>query len=133
MCCGCAMVTFNTAAGVKPNLMQVASSFGFGIMVLAQIVGPLSGGHINCAVSFCSFSRWKNFIYSVRCLYLFSNVGLSIWCPLFYGQFLGHTGKEVPAHSVPNSWNEDVFSGGEVFLAELFGYSISCLHCICHN
>jgi glycerol uptake facilitator-like aquaporin len=35
--------------------MQVAVSFGFGIMVLAQFVGPLSGGHINCAVSFALF------------------------------------------------------------------------------
>ena len=38
---------------------------GFGIMCLAQFVGPLSGGHINCAVSFAlfvggrfSFVRW---------------------------------------------------------------------------
>src|SRR4051812_733422 len=49
MCCGCAMVTL---ALPNPNLMMVAASFGFGIMVLAQFVGPLSGGHINCAVSF---------------------------------------------------------------------------------
>jgi len=40
MCCGCAMVTL---AVDNPNLMQVATSFGFGILVLAQFVGPLSG------------------------------------------------------------------------------------------
>lgn len=48
MCCGCAMVTLKDE---RPNLMMVAASFGFGIMCLAQFVGPLSGGHINCAVS----------------------------------------------------------------------------------
>lgn len=46
--CGCAMVTL---ALPDPNLMMVAASFGFAILVLAQIFGPLSGGHINAAVS----------------------------------------------------------------------------------
>ena len=39
-------------------------SFGFGIMCIAQFVGPISGGHINCAVTFglwvggrCSFVK----------------------------------------------------------------------------
>jgi glycerol uptake facilitator-like aquaporin len=40
LCCGCAMVTLNLP---NPNLMMVAASFGFGIMCLAQFVGPLSG------------------------------------------------------------------------------------------
>ena len=31
-CCGCAMVTLNLK---EPNLMMVAMSFGFGILVLA--------------------------------------------------------------------------------------------------
>ena len=52
LCCGCAMVTL---ALPNPNLMMVAASFGFGIMCLAQFVGPLSSGHINCAVSFGLF------------------------------------------------------------------------------
>ena len=52
LCCGCAMVTLNLA---NPNLMMVAASFGFGILVLAQVFGPLSGAHINCAVSFGLF------------------------------------------------------------------------------
>ncbi len=42
LCCGCAMVTLNLP---NPNLMMVAASFGFGILTLAQIFGPLSGKH----------------------------------------------------------------------------------------
>lgn len=34
------MVTLNLP---EPNLMMVAASFGFGILTLAQIFGPLSG------------------------------------------------------------------------------------------
>ena len=39
--CGCAMVTLNLP---NPNLFMIAASFGFAILVLAQIFGPLSGG-----------------------------------------------------------------------------------------
>ena len=63
MCCGCAMVTL---ALPNPNLMMVAASFGFGIMVLAQFVGPLSGGHINCAVSLALFVGGR--VSFVRCV-----------------------------------------------------------------
>jgi xanthine/uracil/vitamin C permease (AzgA family) len=52
LACGGAMTTLHEA---NPNLVEIAMSFGFGIMVIAQLVGPLSGGHINCAVSFALF------------------------------------------------------------------------------
>jgi glycerol uptake facilitator-like aquaporin len=62
MCCGCAMVTLNLS---NPNLFMIAASFGFGILVLAQFVGPLSGGHINCAVTFSLFLAGR--VSFVRC------------------------------------------------------------------
>ena len=52
LACGGAMTTLHEP---NPNLVEIAMSFGFGIMVIAQLVGPLSGGHINCAVSFALF------------------------------------------------------------------------------
>ncbi len=71
MCCGCAMVTLNLDS---PNLMMVAASFGFGIMVLAQFVGPLSGGHINCAVSFALWVGGRVSLVRTVC-YTFSQMG----------------------------------------------------------
>jgi hypothetical protein len=46
MSCGCAMVTLNLP---NPNLFMIAASFGFAILVLAQIFGPLSGGNLRSA------------------------------------------------------------------------------------
>lgn len=59
MSCGCAMVTLNLP---NPNLFMIAASFGFAILVLAQIFGPLSGGE----------SRW--------------NIGLFHFYPLSFVQ-----------------------------------------------
>lgn len=61
LACGGAMTTLHEA---NPNLVEIAMSFGFGIMVIAQLVGPLSGGHINCAVSFALFlGAYVNYTY----------------------------------------------------------------------
>lgn len=48
LCVGGAMTTLHVK---NPNLLEIALSFGFGIMVIAQWAGPLSGAHINSAVS----------------------------------------------------------------------------------
>lgn len=52
LACGGSMTTLHEA---NPNLVEIAMSSGFSVMVIAQLVGPLSGGHINCAVSFALF------------------------------------------------------------------------------
>jgi len=120
MCCGCAMVTFNTAEGMKPNLMQVAASFGFGIMVIAQFVGPLSGGHINCAVSFALFLGGR--ISGIRLVcYTISQMAGSFFGTLFLWAIFGSNWQGGARAFGSNSWNEDTFTGGEVFLAELLG------------
>lgn len=116
MCCGCAMVTLNLS---NPNLMMVAMSFGFGIMVLAQFVGPLSGGHINCAVTFALFLGGR--ISFVRCAcYTFSQMGGAVLGALFLLSIFGNHWPAARAFG-SNSWDESVFSGGQVFLAEMMG------------
>lgn len=116
ICCGCAMVTLNLP---NPNLMMVAASFGFGIMCLAQFVGPLSGGHINCAVSLGLFVGGR--ITLVRMVfYTFFQMGGSILGALF---LLAIFGTHWPAARAfgSNSWDENVFSAGQVFFAEILG------------
>lgn len=116
MCCGCAMVTLNLS---NPNLMMVAASFGFGIMVLAQFVGPLSGGHINCAVSFALFLGGR--VSFVRCAcYTFCQMGGSVIGAFFLWIIFGNNWPAARAFG-SNSWNESSFSGGQVFLAEMIG------------
>lgn len=120
MCCGCAMVTLHDE---NPNLMQVASSFGFGIMVIAQFVGPLSGGHINCAVSFALFLAGRVSFIRALCYTLCQMLG-SVFGALFLMAIFGTHWQGGARAFGSNSWDEEVFSGGQVFLAEAFGTAL---------
>ena len=139
ICCGCAMVTLNLP---NPNLMMVAASFGesihpstnivykcfenfelcvtgFGIMCLAQFVGPLSGGHINCAVSFALFVGGR--VSFVRCAcYTVSQMLGSMAGAIFLLMIFGRNWPAARAFG-SNSWDESVFTGGQVFFAEMLG------------
>lgn len=119
ICCGCAMVTLNLS---NPNLMMVAASFGFGIMVLAQFIGPLSGGHINCAVSLGLLVAGRISFIRTLC-YTFSQMGGSVLGAFFLWSIFGNNWPAARAFG-SNSWNEAVFSGGQVFLAEMLGTMI---------
>lgn len=116
LCCGCAMVTLNLP---NPNLMMVAASFGFGIMCLAQFVGPLSGGHINCAVSFALFLGGRTSLVKTFC-YTFAQMGGSVMGAFFLWSIFGNHWPAARAFG-SNSWDESVFSGGQVFFAEMLG------------
>lgn len=138
ICCGCAMVTLNLS---NPNLMMVAVSFGFGILCLAQFVGPLSGqfsldsnilmtlsseifigGHINCAVSFALFVGGRISLF--RCAaYTFSQMGGATLGAFFLWAIFGNHWPAARAFG-SNSWDESVFAGGQVFLAEMMGTMI---------
>jgi len=124
MCCGCAMVTLNLA---NPNLMMVAASFGFGILVLAQFVGPLSGGHINCAVSFALFLGGRTSF--IRCFwYTMFQMGGSVLGAFFLWSIFGNDWPAARAFG-SNSWDEDVFTGSQVFFAELLG-TMLLVYCV---
>ena len=105
-----------------PDLMMVSASFGFGIMCLAQFVGPLSGGHINCAVSFGLFLGGRCSL--VRCAWYtaFQMLG-SVFGALFLWAIFGNDWPAARAFG-SNSWDEDVFTGGQVFFAEMLGTSL---------
>lgn len=116
LCCGCAMVTLNLP---NPNLMMVAASFGFGILTLAQIFGPLSGGHINSAVSLGLFIAGRTSLVKTVCFTLSQMVG-SIFGALFLWAIFGDHWPAARAFG-SNSWDESIFNGGQVFFAEMLG------------
>jgi MIP family channel proteins len=114
LCCGCAMVTLNLS---NPNLMMVAASFGFGILTLAQIFGPLSGGHINSAVSLGLFVAGRTSLIKTLCYTLSQMLG-SVFGALFLWMIFGSQWPAARAFG-SNSWDESVFTGGQVFFAEM--------------
>lgn len=119
LCCGCAMVTLNIP---NPNLMMVAASFGFGILTLAQIFGPLSGGHINSAVSLGLFVAGRTSFIRTLCFTLSQMLG-SVFGALFLWAIFGSNWPAARAFG-SNSWDEAVFTGGQVFFAELLGTAL---------
>jgi len=123
ICCGCAMVTLKPTPDMPhPNLMMVAASFGFGIMCLAQFVGPLSGGHINCAVSWGLFVAGRVSLVRAFC-YTLSQMAGSILGAFFLWAIFGTDWPAARAFG-SNSWDEAKFTGGQVFLAEMMGTMI---------
>ena len=116
LCCGCAMVTLNLP---NPNLMMVAASFGFGILVLAQIFGPLSSAHINCAVSFGLFCAGRTSLVRTLCYTLSQMIG-SVFGALFLWAIFGTNWPAARAFG-SNSYDVNVFTGGQVFFAEMLG------------
>jgi glycerol uptake facilitator-like aquaporin len=119
LCCGCAMVTLNLP---NPNLMMVAASFGFGILVIAQLVGPLSGAHINSAVSLGLFVAGRTSAVRTVCFTLSQMLG-SVFGALFLWAIFGNNWPAARAFG-SNSWDESVFTGGQVFFAELLGTAL---------
>ncbi len=126
LCCGCAMVTLNLP---NPNLMMVAASFGFGILTLAQIFGPLSGGHINSAVSLGLFVAGRTSLVKTVCYTLSQMLG-SVFGALFLWAIFGSNWPAARAFG-SNSFDESVFTGGQVFFAEMLGELLVCLYNDC--
>jgi aquaporin Z len=100
LCCGCAMVTLSYVK--NPNLFQIAMSFGLGILTLAQIFGPLSGGHINCAVSLGLFLAGRTSFIRCVCFTLSQMLG-SVFGALFLWAIFGNNWPAARAFG-SNSW-----------------------------
>ena len=111
-----------TLAMPNPNLMMVATSFGFGILVLAQIFGPLSSAHINCAVSFGLFLAGRTSAIRAICYTLSQMLG-SVFGALFLWAIFGSNWPAARAFG-SNSWDPAVFRGDQVFFAEMLGTAL---------
>ena len=117
---GGAMTTLHAA---NPVLLEIAMSFGFSIMAIAQFIGPISGAHLNCAVTLALFIGGR--ISGIRCVYyighqLFGAFIGALFLLIIFGK--DYNGKNQNFAS--NEWNSQEFTGGEVFLAEMFGTAI---------
>lgn len=99
--------------------IKVAASFGFGILTLAQIFGPLSGGHINSAVSLGLFVAGRTSLIKTIC-YTLSQMAGSVFGAFFLWSIFGNNWPAARAFG-SNSYDEAVFNGGQVWFAEALG------------
>ena len=93
-------------------ISKVAASFGFGIMVLAQIFGPLSGGHINCAVSFALWIGGRISGMRLIAYTLSQMLGATLGALVLWSIF----GSNWPAARAfgSNSWDPTYYTAGQV-------------------
>ena len=128
LCGGAAMVTLDPNNKTYENLLIIAASFGFAIMCLAQIVGPLSGGHINSAVSLGLFIGGRASLYRTVAYTLSSMVGSMVgafWLWAIFGSnFPGPAGAFAS-----NYWNANKYNNGQVFFAE-FLCTMTLMYCV---
>lgn len=100
-----------TAASCSnPDLLMVAISSGINVYCIAQFAGPVSGAHMNIAVSFAMYFDGR--ISLVRCV-----------C-FGFAQFAGALVGGLIVYSIfgtigVNTWNEEVFTVWQVFLGEM--------------
>ena len=119
LACGGAMTTLHSDT---PNIMEISASFGFAIMVIAQFIGPLSGAHVNCAVSFALWIGGRISGKRFVCYTLSQMAGAfagGIILLIIFG-----TSYEGGTTFASNSWDPNVFNGGQIFVAEAFGTAI---------
>jgi len=103
----------------RPNTMEVAAAFGFSILCIAQFLGPLSGGHINCAVTFALFIGKRLSLLRLVCFTLCQMLG-SVFGAIVLLMIFGTQWKGATAFGA-SSWDPALFTGGEIFLAEMIG------------
>lgn len=115
MCGGAVMSNFSLPSNTYgQNNFVVACSFGFAIMCLAQIVGPLSGGHINSAVSFALFVSGRCSFFRLVFYTVFQMMGAFVGAFWLWAIFGPHFAFAFAA----NQWDTNQYSAGQIFLAE---------------
>ena len=57
--CGAAVIGGMGTGATAVNLLGIASAFGFAIVAMAYGIGPISGCHVNPAVSFGVFAAGR--------------------------------------------------------------------------
>ena len=113
----------NNTRSSYPNVMQSGAASGFCIMTIAQFIGAISGGHINCAVTFGLFMAGRVSGYRFVCYLiaqtLGSVLGVAVLLYIYGATFDGERDSFAA-----NEWDPAVFNGGQVFLAEAFATAV---------
>jgi glycerol uptake facilitator-like aquaporin len=119
-------MAMNNMHSTHPNVMQSGAASGFCIMTIAQFIGAISGGHINCAVTFGLFCAGRVSGFRFICYLiaqLFGSVLGVIILWYVYGSHYNGGNQTFAA----NEWDPSVFNGGQVFVAEAMGTAIILL------
>ncbi len=95
----CAAVTLKASKARNAGWLAIAFGWGFGVMTAVYISGPLSGAHLNPAVTFAlaiKDGEWANVPTYFAAQILGAMIGATLVWLAYYGQFHAHlTDKEI--------------------------------------
>jgi aquaporin Z len=104
----CGVAVYSTAADGTPNIVATGLAFGLVVVAMAYAIGPISGCHINPAVStgavLMGRMKWKDYGFYV----LFQVIGACIGGAILFGVYhlLGGTGMAT------GKMAETLYAGG---------------------
>ncbi len=95
----CAAVTLKASKARNAGWLAIAFGWGFAVMTAVYISGPLSGAHLNPAVTIAlaiKNSDWTNVPTYIAGQLLGAMIGAALVWVAYYGQFHAHlTDKEI--------------------------------------
>ncbi|MFD7705459.1 MIP/aquaporin family protein [Streptomyces caelestis] len=95
----CAAVTLKASKARNAGWLAIAFGWGFAVMTAVYIAGPLSGAHLNPAVTVAlalKDGEWGNVPVYFAGEFLGAMIGATLVWVAYYGQFLAHlTDKEI--------------------------------------
>ncbi|MEU7471925.1 MIP/aquaporin family protein [Streptomyces sp. NPDC044984] len=95
----CAAVTLKASKARNAGWLAIAFGWGFAVMTAVYIAGPLSGAHLNPAVTVAlalKDGEWSNVPVYFAGEFLGAMIGAALVWVAYYGQFLAHlTDKEI--------------------------------------
>ncbi|MFH8451509.1 MIP/aquaporin family protein [Streptomyces fungicidicus] len=95
----CAAVTLKASKARNAGWLAIAFGWGFAVMTAVYIAGPLSGAHLNPAVTVAlaiKDGEWGNVPTYFAGEFLGAMIGAALVWLAYYGQFLAHlTDKEI--------------------------------------
>ncbi|MGJ3559129.1 MIP/aquaporin family protein [Streptomyces sp. INA 01156] len=104
----CAAVTLKASKARNAGWLAIAFGWGFAVMTAVYIAGPLSGAHLNPAVTLAlaiKDGEWSNVPVYFAGEFLGAMIGAALVWVAYYGQFQAHlTDQEIvggPAHRPP--------------------------------
>lgn len=118
---GCGTVVFS--APYVGNV-GIALAFGLAVMAMAYAIGPVSGAHVNPAVTLGVLSAGRMSLKDAVCYIIFQFIGAVIGAAVVLFVVSGHlTGYDVASQGLGhNGWGEGYGSGYNVISAAVFEF-----------
>src|SRR6202167_4431162 len=128
--CGAAVVGGMGSGPTAVNLLGIASAFGFAIVAMAYGIGPVSGCHVNPAVSFGVFVAGAMSLTDMLMYWIAQVLGAIVGAAVLY-VILSGKGQGWNGGLGQNGWGEGYLGGYSTLSALVFEVVATFLFLVC--